>query len=171
MALPTISRRKADRAGQVEAVFSAHYFEFQYRFVDFFVEHLEDLSRVFKGDLQLMLVLAVVGQVKIRIVHDAVMAGASASEAVLLKSGITASQIAEIISVPRQTVRRKLARLRELGWVEQNTDQTWSILPEGDTTSVRLALADADRRAIARVADLFVSLEGLVAAKSEGCSE
>ena len=164
MKLPTISQQKAGRAGHAEAVFSARYLEFQYRFVDFFVEHLGDLSLVFKGDLQMMLTLAVVGQVKIRTVHDAILSGVSPSEADLLKNGITASRIAEIISVPRQTVRRKLAQLRDQGWVEQNPDQSWCISSIGGQDSVRAALADIDRRAITRVASFFTSLEGLLAA-------
>ncbi len=168
MKLPTISQHKASRARVAEAAFAAQYLEFQYRFVDFFVEHLGDLSQVFKGDLQMMLALAVVGQVKIRTVHDAIMAGVSPAEADLLANGITASRIAEIISIPRQTVRRKLAQLRDLGWVEQNPDQTWCISSRGGPNSVRRDLAEVDSRAIARVAGLFAGLEGLVTARRKG---
>jgi predicted transcriptional regulator len=136
-----------------------NYLDYQYQFVEFFVDHLVDMSRVFRGDLQLMLVLAILGQVKIRAVQDAVQGGMPASEAVLITQGISATRLADITGIPRQTVRRKLMALERRGWAVQTADQTWCLTVRDDGASVRSDLADTDARAMARIARLFVELE------------
>lgn len=52
-------------SGLYRALYRDNYFVFQYNFVQFFVEHLADISRVFDTDLQSVLVLAVVGQMEL----------------------------------------------------------------------------------------------------------
>jgi DNA-binding transcriptional ArsR family regulator len=160
--LPVIASSRTLRAAQAEQAFSADYFGYQYCFVDFFVEHLGDLGRVFKGDLQQMLVLAVVGQAKIRAVRSAVEAGMDPAQAILAPSSISASRVADITGVPRQTVRRKLALLRDEGWVLQHSDGSWGIAGGDGRGSVRDSLAEVDRRAIGRIARLFADLERIV---------
>ena len=54
------SETEPPKIEQIEAQFRAQYPTYQYYFVEFFTEHLADCSRVFGGDLQLMLVLAIV---------------------------------------------------------------------------------------------------------------
>lgn len=124
MRLPTITTTKSERTRQVEDVLTTNYLEFQYCFVDFLVEYLGDITRVFRGDLTQMLVLAVVGQSRIRMIRDALTTGLTAAEAAAIRSGVSASRVADLTSVPRQTVRRKLAQLRDKGWVEQYEDGT-----------------------------------------------
>jgi DNA-binding MarR family transcriptional regulator len=165
MKLPAITLAKTARAKQAEAAFSGGYLDFQYCFVDFFVDHLGDLSREFGGDLHQMMVLAVVGQARIRAVRDAVEQGAEPAQ----MTGISASRLADITGVPRQTVRRKLAALRARGWVVQLPDDSWSIAAQHEAGSVRDSLAEVDRRAIARVARLFADLERVV--QLHGCSD
>ena len=46
-------------------LFDKKYLVMQYHFVQFFAEHLADVSRVFEADLQSVLVLALVGQMEI----------------------------------------------------------------------------------------------------------
>lgn len=162
MKLPSITSTKADRANVAEDAFVTRYFDFQYCFVEFFVEHLGDLSRVFQSDLQQMLVLAVVGQAKLRAVQDAIEAGEDSAKAILIRKGINASRLADITSVPRQTVRRKLLQLRDRGWVEQYADGTWGIASREGGPWVRDAFGEVDHRAIGRVARLFADLEGIV---------
>ncbi len=61
---------KSDKAPlkveQIEAQFRTQYPTYQYHFVEFFTEHLADCSRAFGGDLQLMLVLALMGQMHLQ---------------------------------------------------------------------------------------------------------
>jgi DNA-binding transcriptional ArsR family regulator len=169
--LPAITSARADRARQVEAAFAARYLEFQYGFVDFFVDHLGDLSREFRGDLQAMMILAVVGQARIRAVRDAAGAAPDEARAAAAPSGVTASRLADITGVPRQTVRRKLAVLRDKGWVVQLADASWSIAPGDGAGSVRDSLAEVDRRAIARVARMYTDLERVLQTHRKGRSE
>jgi DNA-binding IclR family transcriptional regulator len=106
-----------------------------------------------------------VGQARIRAVRDAVEQGAEPAQ----MTGISASRLADITGVPRQTVRRKLAALRARGWVVQLPDDSWSIAAQHEAGSVRDSLAEVDRRAIARVARLFADLERVV--QLHGCSD
>ena len=63
------------RAAALSAAFRADYAEYQYRFVEFFTEHLADVSRAFDGDLQQAMILAIVGQVRLRAVREAMARG------------------------------------------------------------------------------------------------
>ncbi len=98
----------------VEAHFQRNYVAAQYELVQFLTEHLADCSEVFEGDLIEMLVLAIIGQVTLE----------SYSRDGILKS-VNASRISDIIGIPRQTVRRKLLRLAERGWIAQNGSAGW----------------------------------------------
>lgn len=162
MKLPAIATTKPARAQEALDAFSSNYLDYQYQFVEFFVDHLVDMSRVFRGDLQVMLVLAILGQVKIRAVQDAVQGGMPASQAVLMTPGISASRLADITAIPRQTVRRKLMELERKGWARQNSDNTWCLSVREGGASVRGDLAETDARAMARIARLFAELEGIV---------
>ena len=162
MKMPAIATSKAGRAQEALDAFSSNYLDYQYQFVEFFVDHLVDMSRVFRGDLQLMLVLAILGQVKIRAVQHAMQGGMPSSEAVLLTPGISASRLADITAIPRQTVRRKLMALERTGWARQTADQAWCLTVREGGASVRNDLAETDARAMARIAGLFAELERIV---------
>lgn len=163
MKMPTVATSKATRAHEALDAFSSSYLDYQYQFVEFFVDHLVDMSRVFRGDLQLMLIVAILGQVKIRAVQDALHGGMPASDAVLVTPGISASRLADITAIPRQTVRRKLMALEQRGWARQATDQAWCLTVREGGTSLRSDLAETDARAMERIARLYAELEGIVA--------
>jgi hypothetical protein len=166
--IPAIATTKHSRAKEALEAFSSSYLDYQYQFVEFFVDHLVDMSRVFRGDLQLMLVLAILGQVKIRAVRDAMQGGMPAAEAVLLTPGISASRLADITAIPRQTVRRKLMSLEKRGWARQTTDQTWSLTVREGGATLRSDLSEADARAMARIARLFAELEDIIERPQQG---
>jgi hypothetical protein len=122
------------------------------------VEHLTDASTGFDGDLQQMLILAVIGQAKIRAVKAAIESGQDPGGAMLILAGISASRLSDITSVPRQTVRRKLAAMRDKGWIEQDPDGLWHITVNDGDAVVRDDLGTIDARAIGRVARLYSDL-------------
>jgi hypothetical protein len=132
-----------------------NYFVFQYNFVQFFVEHLADVSRVFEADLQSVLVLAVVGQMALdaRIKSNFHEHGELPEN--LLKGPsprINALSIAEVTGIPRETVRRKLESLAERGWVARNSKGLWHIaVARQDMSPVQRQLIDLDRRAMERI--------------------
>ncbi len=142
----------SDRAALVQSVFEQRYPEFQYRFIEFLTGHLLDVSREFRGDLQLPTILAIIGQV---LIYS--MQSGKAEEA-----AISASRIADVSGIPRQTVRRKLAELERLGWIEQTSDRSWRMCTDASGTPAQRDLQQLDRRAIGRVAKLYVELDRLV---------
>lgn len=154
-----VTKRKA-RADELSEAFRENYRDYQYRFVEFFVEHLSDVSRAFSGDLQQAMVLAILGQVRLRAVREA-MAGGEPLAAKMQGDGTTASRIADVTGIPRETVRRKLDALRRKGWVVQEEDRLWRIEvdPDGAGAAARRDLAGVDERALHRIARLVADLE------------
>jgi DNA-binding MarR family transcriptional regulator len=147
---------------QVEAQFRAQYPTYQYHFVEFFTEHMADCSRAFGGDLQEMLVLAIIGQMQLKAHLDGQNASAGVNSPKPRSSQITASRIADASGIPRETVRRKLAKLADRGWVQKETGGAWSLVMIDSAARARDGLSDLDSRAIARVAGLHARLHTLL---------
>jgi hypothetical protein len=159
---PNSARRKPERAKEAQAAFEASYRAYQYRFVEFFIEHLADISRAFRGDLQAMIVLALVGQVQMRATRVAVEAGMDPRELPTERVSMSASRIADVTGIPRETVRRKLGLLEDRGWIRCNPDRSWRLVVLDDRVPARTDLNEIDTRAIERVARLFADLERVV---------
>lgn len=132
------------------------YRALQYHFVQFFAEHLADVSIAFNGDLQEMLVLAVIGQVYIR-----------AEEQERDNAPISASRISDVTAIPRQTVRRKLQSLERRGWVRQLDNGAWQLVVHDGEALARNGLLDLDRRGAERITKFVRSVRGLVGAGAE----
>jgi hypothetical protein len=120
----------------------------QYHFVEFLVEHLTDVSRAFEGDLQEMLVLAILGQVFIH-----------ADEQGLDNLPISASRIADVTGIPRQTVRRKLLSLQRRGWAYQGEDGGWRLITQRREAAAREDLCELDKRGTERLLKLVRTLK------------
>ena len=156
--------RSARRADEALAAFEADYMAYQYRWVEFFIEHLSDLSRTFRGDLQSMMVLALVGQVTIRATRAAVKAGTDPAAIPAERLSISASRIADVTCIPRETVRRRLAALERKGWLVRTGEAAWQLAMADGIAAARTDLTAIDRRALVRLARLFADFEALVEA-------
>lgn len=137
--------------------FARDYPAFQYAFVNFLVDHLTDLSRSYGGDFQQILILAIIGQRRLNVVRG--LPGPDRPHPETM--AISASRLADVTGIPRETVRRKLALLERKGWVGQGEDGAWSLLadPEGQDLPVRRDHAAFQRRASLRIAQLVAVLE------------
>jgi hypothetical protein len=127
------------------------YRAFRYQFVDLFVEHLADVSSAFGGDLQEMLVLAIVGQVRIR----AVEMGRETAP-------ISASRISDVTAIPRQTVRRKLQSLERRGWVRQIVGGGWELIMADGEAVAQAGLKELDGRGIERAIKFVRNMREIV---------
>ncbi len=140
--------------------------QLRYHYVEFLTEHLSDCCRVFKGDLQEMLVLAVLGQVHVRALLDERPDGSLERRAAGTPLGINASRIADITGISRQTVRRKLEKLRAKGWVEQIAAGVWTITLRNGTAAAR-QLSDGvdalDARSMARAVRFAHKISKIIA--------
>jgi predicted transcriptional regulator len=123
----------------------------QYTFVEFLAEHLADASREFRGDLQEMLVLAIIGQVYLH-----------ADEKGQENAPIGASRIADVTAIPRQTVRRKLQSLEQRGWVQQVVSGGWQLVIHEREAVAREGLLALDQRATKRLLKLVRTLKSHV---------
>jgi hypothetical protein len=134
------------------------YASVQYAYVQFLSEHLADCARSFRGDLTSVLVLAIVGQA-----HLSAYAQRGASHGERLSYGVQALRIADITGIPRETVRRKLAKLRDIGWILSGPDG-WFLAGDGKSeTQARTDLADLDARGIERLARLYDEIGRILA--------
>lgn len=150
----------AQGVAEFEAAFGKNYTAAQYHFVQFIADHLADCSRVFGGDLQLPLVLAIIGQ---SYLNALIREGAPwpPSTPAETDTAINASRIADVTGIPRETVRRKLALLEERGWIEQTASQSWKLVVSGQKSKVYGDLAALDARGIARAARFLAALRQL----------
>ena len=119
---------------------------------EFLTEHLIDLSQVFCGDLQQVLILAVLGRMHL----DARISGAWVPPAP--SPSISASRLSELTAIPRQTVRRKLLEMKLKGWLDQDQRRAWRLTIQDGYSRALLSLGDIDTRGInraIRLAGLF----------------
>ncbi|MGY3450511.1 hypothetical protein [Bradyrhizobium sp. USDA 4353] len=146
------------RLAEVGDHLGLNYAEVQYCFVQFFSEHIADCSRQFDGDLQQMCILAVIGQTVLASSVRSPDGGPSRVPA------ISASRLADVCGIPRETVRRKLRLLEEKKWIcRAGDEQVWTLYVENDGSRARKELSDLDTRSIKRLARLYVSIERVLA--------
>ena len=150
----------APTAEETAERFLQNYVRFQYAFIEFLAEHLTDVSREFGGDLQPPMILAVLGQRILLWQAEADRAAAGEGPPPWAPTMATA-RIADVTGIPRETVRRKLADLEARGWIARDADGKWGIARVGDRAPARDALAELDRRGVARVAKLYTVLRDL----------
>lgn len=140
--------------GRMNAAFAANYRTVQYHYVQFLSEHLVDCSRTFEGDFDQVVILAVMGQRAL----DAVRQVAEDVEAVSGAFWMSAMRIADVTGLPRETVRRKLKSLEARGWVKQETSKGWALVTSEGAAPIRQALGGLDKRGLARLSKLIVSI-------------
>jgi hypothetical protein len=99
----------------------------------FFLGHLKDLHRQFEGDLTMVIVLAEIAHHS----SDPHFPRGSGSGVTLPSDGdvgalpsCSAYSLAAATGMPRETIRRKIARLVELGWVEKVGRAEFRITPK-----------------------------------------
>lgn len=150
------------RSAEVERALRQNYPRFQYCFVDFLAEQLADMSRSFQGDLQMVVLLATVGQVSLSAAIAAEAGGRSPAELAPERRGMTTNRLADCTGIPRETARRKLIAMEKMGWLTRE-DNFWYLTTSGEDTVARQALAELDDRALSRTARLYSSLSRLIA--------
>jgi hypothetical protein len=124
------------------------------------VDHLVGCSRVFDGDLVQMLLLAIIDQFysEAFIAHGRTPLPPGAGR-------VSASYLAEITNIPRETVRRKLSLLAERGCAEQAEDHTWRLAVDSAGRRVWRELAELDERGLKRLAELQACLDSMLPPK------
>lgn len=144
------------RAAPVLDAFQRNYARVQYHYVQFLTEHLADCARTFSGDLAKVLVLAVLGQRYI----EAQTSGQKDKDSGQ-SAAMSASRIADVTGLSRETVRRKLSEMSGPGWVEQGADRRWRIAAVDGASTLRRDLSDLDMRGLQRLARLYAALSPL----------
>jgi hypothetical protein len=111
-----------------EQLLRAHGVEFSYLFNHYLTEHLARVNRAFEGDLTAALVLGTIAHQNLRRFHEEVVVRSPESMQELLLAGAhneymrpcNVMSVAASASIPRETVRRKVAWLVARGWVRRD---------------------------------------------------
>jgi hypothetical protein len=155
----TAAGRASGQSGEssrstLTTAFLKNYPEVQYHYVQFLAEHLTDCRKTLGGDFDDLMLLAVLGQRFLQARRE-YHAGDPGAEARIWMSAL---RISDVTGVPRESVRRKLARLAKRGWITHDPAQGWSIAGTFEMATAKLDLGDLDRRGIERLARLMTSL-------------
>ena len=99
--------------------------------VDGLIRLLSNLRAAFDGDLDAVLILAVVGSAVLPrhrlssdVSYNQFLAGEARRE---LTTPLNTHSIVQITGIPRETVRRKLSKLQERSWAVRDAKGYWSI--------------------------------------------
>lgn len=122
-----------------------------FHFMEWIGSHLCDCSRVFKGDLIEMTVLAVIGQMFVRHHSNEATRNYALDGEVLT---VSIAHISEATSIPRETVRRKLLLLQKRGWVEQMDNGGWTMKIVDGQSNANKDLQNLQMRSLTRLMNL-----------------
>jgi hypothetical protein len=147
--------------GRVDAlgdVFMSSYLDTQYCYVQFLTEHLADCAAAFGGDLDSVLIMAILGQRRLEAAREV----PSTSDPEVSRIAMSGLRIADVSGIPRETVRRKLEILRGKGWVDQHPRHGWYIVGSSLATPARTALRSLEARSFSRLARLYIQLSDVL---------
>lgn len=153
-----MSRKTPSENHRFRTLVDAHYPAIQYHFVQMMTDHLADCSRAFKGDLQQLVILALIGQVHLE--HYRKNNGD-----ITVARGISTSRLADLTGISRQTIRRRLERLAKNDWIEPTILGSWRIKVNKGAAQAGKDLGDLDRRNRDRIAKFIGSVAPLLKAQ------
>lgn len=135
-------------------LFLENYSLVQYHYVQFLAEHLTDCRKTLGGDFDDLMMLAVLGQRFLDARRDHSAGDPMAADRIWM----SALRLSDVTSVPRESVRRKLARLAARGWVTHDPSRGWALTGTMDLATARIDLGELDRRGLDRLARLMAAL-------------
>jgi DNA-binding transcriptional ArsR family regulator len=99
----------------------------------FLVHHLVRMARSTGGDFESLVIWS-----SLALQNTAALLGPGAQPDSLLRAnGLRSSDLAQITGIPRETVRRKLARLQDGGRVMRREDGRWHVAAAAMTADMR----------------------------------
>lgn len=114
--------------------YQAHEGEVSLHMSHFFADYLKEIHRNFEGDLALVIVLAEIAHhsTSAWVEHRRPEAVAQVTDDVRYRRmpSCSAFSLAAATGLPRETIRRKISRLIELGWVEKTGRADVRITPK-----------------------------------------
>jgi hypothetical protein len=151
---PTEGAAPETSRGSVFSALEANYPTVQYHYVQFLAEHLTDCRKTLGGDFDDLMMLAVLGQRFLQARRDREAGDPDAERRIWM----SALRLSDVTGVPRESVRRKLTRLADRGWVERDPANGWRLAGTFEVATARIDLADLDRRGLERLGKLMAAL-------------
>jgi hypothetical protein len=128
---------KADPSDEMRR-YETHQGEISLHMSHFFLDYLREIYKAFEGDLALVIVLGEIAHHNLS-THFSKTGGLHPNLAHNLEAGdadkhrlpsCNAYSLAQATGMPRETIRRKIARLKALGWIEQAARAEVRITPK-----------------------------------------
>ncbi len=118
--------------------YQSHQNEISLHMSHFFLDYLREIYKAFDGDLALVIVLGEIAHhnlsthfSKPEVMHPDLAKKLEAADVDNHKlPSCNAYSLAQATGMPRETIRRKILRLKELGWVEQAARAEVRITPK-----------------------------------------
>ncbi len=107
-----------------QTIVEDQYVKFQHELLEFLFAHLVDMRAIFEGDLDALLIFISISRYYLR---DERVNAAGQESAPQHHHHLTLSRIAQNTTIPRETVRRKLALLESKGLLERTPDDGWRL--------------------------------------------
>lgn len=108
-----------------ETIVEANYVKFQHELLEFLFAHLVEMRAIFEGDLDALLIFISISRYYLR--DERVNAASDAGAPSHHHHHLTLSRIAQNTTIPRETVRRKLALLESKGLLERAPNDGWRL--------------------------------------------
>jgi hypothetical protein len=158
--IPTTKRTASSprRSSEIESRLRERIVFVHYHFIEFLSQYLADGLRVFGGDLEELMIMAIVGQMHLRARLDALPEAGKGSPKSPITASISASRIADVTGIPRETVRRKLLVLEQWGWIERDTQAKWRLSMDGDLPVAHAALQELNENGVSQLACFLAKL-------------
>lgn len=138
-------------------VAAENYVKFQHEFLEFLFAHLVDMRAIFEGDLDALLIFICISRYYLR---DERANPDMSEEEIGSHRHLTLSRIAELTGVPRETARRKLARLESKGLLEKGPYDNWRLTVQQGQPVIRTKYEPVWQRGMQRLVRLVRTLKG-----------
>ena len=147
------------------AQFDRHYLQLTYEAGLFMVAYLRRVHAEFDGDITAAIVLGEIAQHNVRRFMREILPASGKDAATLATDEVVAASlrrcnmlsIAEASGIPRETVRRKVAKLEKLGFVARDAGGGLAV-----TRKVGRHFKEFDRETFAGLVDLAERLRGVL---------
>lgn len=135
-----------------DAIYDTHPMAITVLMTEFFMEYLREVNKAFEGDMTLCIVLGEIGQANMRrFVHashlDGVPTRTADTEAMDgITKGCNGLSVSMASGIPRETVRRKISTLIDLGLITAHPGGGWVATAEAARRFSPMFNRDLSRR-------------------------
>ncbi|WP_363350160.1 hypothetical protein [Methylocystis echinoides] len=140
-----------------QTIVEENYVKFQHELLEFLFAHLVDMRAIFEGDLDALLIFISISRYYLR--DERINAASEEAGPQQHHHHLTLSRIAQITTIPRETVRRKLSLLESKGLLERGPNDGWRLVVKDGRPVIRARYESVWQRVMRRLVKLVRALK------------